>query len=404
MIRGIFNAYRSAFTGLPRPVWMLCAAALVNRAGTMVLPFLSLYFTQELAMSALQAGQLLGIFGLGSMLGSYLGGWLSDRIGSVRVQQLSFLGSGFGFLILGQVTSFWGLGLAIGVTATIADSFRPALLASVTHFSPPEVRNRALALVRLAVNLGMAVGPAVGGLLAVRHYGWLFVGDALTCWAAGILLVVALGCPGDPATGQDRRPDDQPAAILRSPWRDLRFLGFLGLLAVLGIVFFQIWITFPIYMRDFYHFPEPLIGGLMAFNATLIVCFEMVLVKKLEGANPLRVAGIGAALVCLGLAILPLGPGLAVAIFSTMVWTLGEMLVLPMANVITANRADSASLGRYMGAYSLAFGMSFVLAPVIGTTIYDCLAPAALWYGIGLTGGGLLIAFFWLAKSDRAPQ
>ena len=127
MLRVIARAYRSAYTGLPRDLWVLSAILVVNRAGSMVLPFLSLYFTQVRGMPITQAGRLLSLYGMGAIGGSYLGGWLSDRIGATRTQQVSLIGSGFGYLWISTLETFWSIGAAMFVLSIFVEAFRPAV-------------------------------------------------------------------------------------------------------------------------------------------------------------------------------------------------------------------------------------------------------------------------------------
>jgi MFS family permease len=393
-IRSIFHAYRAAFAGLSREVWLLAGALLVNRAGTMVLPFLSLYLTRDLGLTAARAGLIIGCFGLGSMIGSYVGGWLSDRMDPVRVQELSLIASGFGFLAFTRLESFVGLAVGVLVLAPISDAFRPALMAAVALRSPPEIRARAFALIRLAANLGMAVGPAAAGLLAVYGYVWIFVGDALTCWAAAVMLMVAL----DTDVQQVSTDRSQSQSACESPWRDAPFLVFMVLQVVLAMAFFQVWSTVPLYLRSFYGMSEKGIGLLLALNALLIVFFEMLLIRAVENRNRMRTVGFGAFLVCVGLAILPFGPGWWTAVTFMVVLTVGEMLSLPLTNAVVAERAGGSAVGRYMGVYTLSFSTAFVIGPVAGTAVYQNLGPSVLWFGIGALGVALWFAFAALSK------
>jgi MFS family permease len=165
--------------------------------------------------------------------------------------------------------------LAVGVLvlATISDAFRPALMAAVAHRSSPEIRARAFALIRLAANLGMAIGPAIAGILAVYGYVWIFVGDAITCWAAAVMLIASFN---EVVVSES---DDLPVSETpdQSPWRDPPFLVFLLLVAVLAMAFFQVWSTMPLYLRSFYEMSERGIGLLLALNALIIVLTEMLL-------------------------------------------------------------------------------------------------------------------------------
>ncbi|MBD3870882.1 MAG: MFS transporter [Acidobacteria bacterium] len=396
-LRAVIAAYSAAYAGLPREIWLLAGALLVNRAGTMVLPFLSLYLTRDLELTAADAGLVIGCFGLGSMAGSFIGGWLSDRVDPVRVQQVSLIASGFGFLTFTQLESFAALAGGVLVLAAISDAFRPALMAAVAHRSSPEIRARAFALIRLAANLGMAIGPAAAGLLAVYGWVWIFVGDAVTCWAAAAMLLATIRSDA-PVGAADR---GQAKGRDGTPWQDLPFLGFMLLLVVLGMAFFQVWSTAPLYLRSFYGLTERSIGLLLALNALIIVLTEMLLIRAVENLDRMRIVGLGAFLVCGGLAILPFGPGWMTAVGFMVVLTVGEMLSMPITNAVVAERAGAGSVGRYMGVYTLAFSTAFVLGPIVGTAIYQAFGPQTLWYGTGAVGVVLAIAFAALSGPLR---
>ncbi|MFI5143352.1 MAG: MFS transporter, partial [Thermoanaerobaculales bacterium] len=230
----------------------------------------------------------------------------------------------------------------------------------------------------------------------VRHYGWLFAVDAATCWAAAAVLSVTLVRRAPPAAGHPTGP-----ARAASPWRDRPYLMFLLALLVLGVVFFQISGTMTLYFRQAYGFREDTIGVLLALNTVIIVAFEMVLVRALEHRNHLRIAAVGALLVCGGLALLPLGHSLAFAALTILVWTAGEMLSLPMINAVAASRVSGLGAGRYLGAFWLAFSVAFVLAPLLGTAIYQHLGPTVLWVMVGSAGLVLAPAFLALSRVMR---
>jgi MFS family permease len=400
VLKRLAGAYGSAFSGLPRPVWVLALATLVNRSGTMVLPFLGLYLTTKLGFSMLSAGHVLSVYGLGALAGAWLGGFLADRVDPVLVQVASLLATGCGFLILGQLHGKTAIAAAVLALSVVAECFRPAMFTAVARRSAPAVRTRSLALVRLAVNLGMSVGPAVGGVLAVRHYGLLFVVDAVTCWMAAVLLWAAVYR----RSGEREVRPAAPATTPASPWRDRPFLAFLGIMLLMGTVFFQIMSTLPLYYREVYRFPEDTIGILLGLNALVIVGVEMVLVRTLERLDHLVVVGVGCLALGLGFGLMPLGSGMLFAAFTVLVWTVGEMLSVPMANSVAATRAPVGSGGRYLGAYFLAFSGAFVLAPTVGTAVYQSLGPSTLWFGIAGLGAALCLGCLWLAPRFRVAS
>jgi MFS family permease len=396
-LRGIAGVYREAFAGLPREVWLLSLAAFVNRAGTMVVPFFALYLTQERGLPVIEAGRLVGLYGVGSLVGSYLGGLLSDRIGSIRTQHLSLIGGGIGFLAILQPERMPALAAVVFATSAVAEAFRPAAMTAIAHRTPQALQARSFALLRLAHNLGMAIGPAAGGLLATRSYALLFLADALTAWAASLLLALLL--PARRAGAHDARA--AAAGAGRSPWRDAPFLLLSGIVVVWAAAFLQAFSTMPIYLRRVYGMRESAIGPVLGLNALLIVAFEMVLIHWAERRDRVRLMSIGCLLVCGGLGLLPLGSTAGWAIACTVVWTLGEMLTLPLSNAAVAARATPATRGRYMGVYTMAFSSAFIVGPIAGTWVFDRFGPATLWYGIGLLGPPLGAACLALGRPLR---
>jgi len=238
----------------------------------------------------------------------------------------------------------------------------------------------------------------VGGYLALYDYRWLFVADAVSCWAAFLVLTLTLKVSTAGADAKAQATSD------RSPWSDGPFLLLMVLVVVLAAGFFQFLSTLPLYFRQVYGFPEDTIGRLLAFNPLLIVLFGMVLIHWAERRDRLFLVGLGAFLVCAGLALMPLGGSLAYVMFTIAVWTLGEMLALPLINAVVTERAGSGSQGRYMGMYTMAFSAAFVFAPACGMLVYERFGPNALWYGIGAMGPPLWIWAIALNRTFRRSR
>jgi predicted MFS family arabinose efflux permease len=394
LLRAIADAYREAFSGLPRPVWLLALVTFINRSGTMVLPFLILYLTEQRGFSAAAAGRALGAYGLGSLAGVYLGGWLCDRIAPRKVMILSLLGQGIGFLILSGARSRLAiLSLMLGISL-VGEAFRPASASALVRESKPGDQARSFSLNRLAVNLGMMFGPAVGGFLAAAGYAWLFLADGGTCLlASAFLLAVSRG----EILSRRGAPAPPAAAGGRSPWGDRVFLGVLVLMTLLAMVLFQLFGSYPLTLRGQYGFSEAQIGLVFAINTLVISLFEMVLVHRLRRHDALRVAGFGSFLFCAGFAMLPFGSSFAFASATVLVWTVGEMLSLPILSGWVGSRAQQGTLGATMGLFNLSFSIALVLGPPVGTWIYARYGGSVLWAGCGVLGLLLWAGFSWLS-------
>jgi predicted MFS family arabinose efflux permease len=393
-MRRLFEAYRQSFTGLPRAAWVLATVSMVNRSGTMVLPFLILYLTKERDFTAIEAGWVQGVYGAGSLVGAWLGGLLTDRIGSRRIQLTSLVANGVGFLALGAARSHAAIFATAAVVSVFAEAFRPANAAALARASPAHLTSRTFALNRMAVNMGMTLGMALGGVLARVGYWWLFGVDAVTCLVAAALLARSPSASAE-------APGTRPAGGGASPYQDRFFLLALVFIALLAVVFFQLHGTFMLYLHDVYELQEDTIGGLLAINTVLVVLLEVLIVHRLEKKEPLRVVAFGAGFVCLGFALLPFGRTPLWAAASIVVWTAGEIMSFAFLATFVTSRSGPGSHGRYMALYVMAFGLAYVLAPMIGTGVYEHVGHDWVWYGCGAIGVVLFVAFWSMGLARR---
>jgi len=388
-VRRFVYLYKSAYTGLPRQVWELAAVQFINRAGSMVIVYLMLYLTQELHYSVATAGRVVSAYGLGAIFGTLLGGWLTDEIGPMRVQLFSLLGSGLVFFALSFATSIWAITGLVFLLALVAEAFRPANSTATAEVSPPEVRARAYALLRLAINLGFAIGPVIGGILARIDYSLLFWVDGATCLLATAYLFYIYKHDFFIA----KHISDKEKREAKIPWTDGIYLLVLFLLFWSGMIFFQIFNSWPLDLKENYGLFENQIGPLMAINALIIIATEMPLVHWLERFRPIKVIALGAFLIAFGIGLLPLGSSYLWVAFTVVVWTVGEMLCFPLVTAFIANRSNDANRGKYMGMFSFTFSVSMVISPALGAWIYEVYGPRTLWFGIGALGFFMFFGF-----------
>jgi len=386
MLKKIVGIYREAYRGLPRAAWMLAAAAFVNSSGTMVIFFLSLYLTQKLGFSTSFAGQALSLYGLGGVGGAYLGGWLCDKIGANRVQGMSLLLTGGLCVSLGFFQSRPAILILLAAIGLASQALYPANSTAMTLICSPELRPRGFSLQRLANNLGVTIGPVLGGYLALHNYHYLFWVDGLTSIAAAVLIVLFFRRTPIQAPAQEKLQQRQ-----FSPWKDPLFLFILVLTISLGVIFVQLVSTYPLYLRRTYGLAENRIGSVLAVNTLMIVFLEMPLVRWLSRFAPGRVVAWGALFFGASFPLLPLGRSFGFAALCMAVLTVGEMLTLPMLAALISNRAPASSVGRFQGMFSLAFTVAFVIGPLLGTWVYGSLSGEALWVAVGL-----LAVLIWL--------
>lgn len=406
MVDSIFRAYRLAYQGLPREIWILSFALFINRCGMMVLPFMTLYLHEERGFSEGDAAMMLSGFGCGSICGIFVGGWLTDRVGSVRVLISMLFLSVPMYLILPWMQTTPQILIAMFSLAFFSEGLRPANNAAIAEFSSKEQLTQAFGLQRMAVNLGVSFGPAVGGFLAEVNFFWLFIVDAMTTLTCASFVAFLLGwsrksnedeaSPG--ATETDATEAEKPSRWIH----DYVFFIFLGLLIVTSIVFFQFQSTYPLYLSDHYQLSKRHIGLICAVNTFTIVIFEMLLLAQARNWPKLRSIGWGCALACIGFGILPLSQAVWFAVLSMVIITLGEMLWMPIATGWVGQRCTTKNRGAMMGMYAMTYSIASVIAPIAGGKIY-AFNKELLWYGSLGVGVLILGGFFMLARLESDP-
>jgi len=376
----LFTLYRNSFSGLSKDIWLLAFVSLINRSGTMVLPFMTVYLTQELDFSKGRAGVVMGCFGIGSILGTYLGGYLTDRIGYYRIMFWTLFVSGLFFILLSQIREFEWLCAAVFLLSMIGDAFRPANIAAASFYSSAANRTRSFSLLRLAVNLGFTVGPAAGGILAAtKGYVWLFWADGLTCMAAAILLLVFLKEKKEAAHDE---PAPTAANSAKSAYRDKFYLWFIAFTALSAFAFMQLFSTLPVFLKEDFALNTAQIGWLLALNGLLIAIMEMPIVYSLEPKFPaLRLISMGTLLIGLSFWVFNFFPhALPLAVGAMILITFGEILNMPFTNTFAVSRSRPENRGQYMALYGIAYATAHMLAPVVGLKVAEVYGFPMLWH------------------------
>jgi predicted MFS family arabinose efflux permease len=398
MLQRAFQKYINNFRGFSREIWILALITFINRAGTMVLPFLSKYLKEDLHFSYSQVGWIMVSFGLGSMLGSWLGGKLSDKIGFYKIMIFSLLTSGIGFFVLQKITSYYGLLIAIFIIMVIADMFRPAMFVSLGAYAKPENRTRALTLVRLAINLGFAAGPALGGLL-IMHVGYkgLFWVDGATCILAILIFWAKVKEKKKSAYTDKEHPGE---VLTHSVFKDAPFWIFLMICLISGIMFFQLFTTIPLYHKEQFNLSELQTGLLLTFNGVLVFFLEMPLVSYIERnkINKLRAINLGGLLMTISMFLLLVNNWVGILIIMMLFMTFAEMFAFPFSNSFAMSRAPKGHEGRYMAIFTMTYSMAHILSAKTGMTIIDNFGYHANWFFMGTLGLISVLLGLWVYK------
>ncbi len=382
MLSATRRLYKNAYTGLSLHTWYLSVVMLINRSGTMVLPFMTIYCTQALHFSLTQAGFVMGLFGFGAIAGAYIGGRITDKFGFYPQQVAALLLGGIMFIVTGYLRSFTSLCIGTFILSVCNESFRPANATAVVHYSSPDKVTRSFSLNRLAINLGWAVGGASGGFIASVNYNLLFWVDGCTNIVAALLLLKLLPY----VKSGSNHSDTKETTIQQPAYKDKVYLVFIALTILLGYCFFHIFTILPVFYKTQWLLNEQFIGILLALNGVIIVAIEMILVYSLEGTKPLTTfIRTGVLLIGIAYAVLNvLPPGAWTAVFSIIVITLGEIFAMPFMNSFWISRTTQANRGQYAAMYAIAWSIAQIMAPILGSELAADKGYSMVWWMLAI--------------------
>ena len=366
---------------LPREVWVLSIVTLINRAGTMVLPFLVLYLTKSLNLSPQQAGLVLVFYGLGALVTAPLAGKLCDLIGSVRVMKTSLLFSGAalfafpfarGFVAVSAITILW---------AIINEAFRPASMSIISEAVSTDQRKAAFSLNRLAINIGMSIGPVVGGFLAEASFLSLFIVDGVTSIIAGIVLAFTRWPASHEEASIEMKSQNDSGATAKplSVLADRRLFWFLAMMIPIEITFFQTQGAMPLFVVRDLQFSESLYGLLLTINTLLIILIEVPLNMAMAHWSHKHALALGALLTGAGFGALALASNVWTIAVTVFIWTFGEMIIFPSSSAFVADIAPAERRGVYSGLYVMSFSVAFLIGPWIGIAVLERFGATVLW-------------------------
>lgn len=361
----------------------------------MVLPFMTIYCTQALHFSIVQAGIIMGLFGFGSITGAFIGGKITDKYGFYDVQVGSLISAGFLFVFLGYQTNFYAICGSVYILSLCNDAFRPANSTAIAAYSTAENKTRSYSLNRLAVNLGWSFGGALGGFLAAHNYHLLFWVDGCTNLMSGLLLLKIM-----PRSNYKTTTNTIHSDAKSSPYRDSVYVIFILLTILFATCFFQTFTIQPVFYKTKWHINEEVIGGLMALNGFLVAFVEMILISNLEGKrHPLRYICLGIILTGISLTFMNLlPPAIWVATLVIIVISFGEMYAMPFMNSFWIVRTNDYNRGQYAALYTMSWSTAQILAPIIGAQVIAIWGFTTLWWAMACVCLISAIGFFFLYK------
>jgi MFS family permease len=393
------NRLQSLASRYPKQFWLMFCGMFVSTIGaSMIWPFLMLYVSEKLQVPLMVAGGLSTLNATMSVLSSFVGGPITDQVGRKGVMAVSLIANGLAYAVMGQANSLPAFAILMSITGVVNPLYRVGGDAMMADLIPPAKRPDAYALLRLSNNVGVAIGPAVGGVLVTASYSIAFYCAAVGMVTYG-LLIVLFARETLPAEAAHTRMD--ALGGYGKIARDRRFMPFVGALTLTQMCASLMWILMAVYAKKNYRVPESQYGLVPMTNALMVVFFQVAVTQITKRHPPLKMLTVGALFYTVGVGSVALARGLGGFWTSMVVMTIGELILMPTSSTYAANLAPADMRGRYMSVYGLTWPAASGIAPVMGGLLNDTFGPVTIWYG-GFVAG--MLSTIWFAALHRRPR
>ncbi len=375
-------------------------AVMIDRlGGTILFPFFTLYVTRRFQIGMTEAGILLGFFSVAGLLGSIVGGALTDRMGRRSIIIFGLVSSALGSVVMGlldNLSAFYILAIAVGFLGNIAS---PAHQAMVADMLPDEQRSEGFGILRVAANLAWVVGPTIGGLLAARSYLLLFIADAIGSTITA-LIVYRLIPETQPTPAARNSADSESLLATLAGYgvvaRDKLYIGYLVVSMLMLVVYQQMYNTLGVYLRDVHGVPDRGYGLLLSLDAFTVVLLQFWVTRRVKGRPAMLMMALGTFLYLVGFSLFGFVASYALFVVAILFITFGEMIVMPVGAALAARFAPAALRGRYMAFQDLAHAIPSTIGPAAAGLILDNYNPNWVWYAAGIISALAVAGFLWL--------
>ncbi len=398
------NRAREVYLEYPRQFWIVVGSSFIDQiGGALLFPFFSLYITSKFGVGLTEVGILFLIFSVTGMLGSILGGALTDHLGRKRMIIMGLVVSGLTSLCMGLIDSLMLFYVMGGISGLFADAAGPARQAMLADLLPEKKRTDGFGIMRVVMNLAITIGPAIGGLLAAASYLLLFSIDTVT----SLITAVIVGRSIEETRPENPDSNASPGSLRESlqgyarVLRNSPFMFFLIFSLISTLVYTQMYSSLSVYLRDFHLVPERGFGLIMSMNAGMVVLFQFPVSRAIKRIPPLLVMTAGTMLYAIGFGMYGFVGSYALFLLAMVVITIGEMLVAPTGQALVAKFSPENMRGRYMAVMGFSWMIPSAVGPLGAGLIMDNLNPHLVWYLGAVLGCGAAAGFLWMSQNTQ---
>ena len=399
----MLTRFRTTYRSFPQTFWVVVGASFIDGVGgTLIFPFFALYITEKFNVGMTQAGILLGLFSACGLIGSIIGGGLTDKFGRRGMVLFGLVFSSLSSVSMGLVNElsiFYILAIVVGLLSNIAG---PAHQAMVADILPEDKRAEGFGILRVAGNLAWIIGPMIGGFVAAYSYLALFVTDAVT--SSITAFIVYLKVPETKPAENEEEAGESLAVTFAGYWKVVKDRGYIAFLLVsmlMLVVYQQMYNTLSVYLRNVHGIPEQGYGFMLSLDAAVVVLLQFWVTRKVKPYSPMLMMALGTAFYLVGFTMYGFVTTYMLFIVAILLITIGEMIVVPVGQVLAAKFAPEDMRGRYMAFFGLSWAIPSTIGPWAAGLIMDNYNPDWVWYACGIISSVAIMGFLVLEASTR---
>jgi len=394
----------SIYREYPKQFWVIVGSNFIDHVGgALIFPFFALYITSKFQVGMTEVGLLFALFSITDMIGNMIGGALTDFLGrktmiimGLIISALTSLGMG----LVNQLEWFYVMGAVSGLFATAAGPAHEAMLIDIL---PEKKRSEGFGVMRVAMNLSVAIGPAIGGFIASRSFLVLFIADTVTSLITALIVYLVV---------EESKPEEKESKIKKGfkdtfigygdVLKDRKFMLFVVISTIATLVYSQMYSTLSVFLRDVHGVPASGYGWLMTLNAGMVVLFQFMITRRISKHQPMVIMALGSLLYVIGFGMYGFVDVYLMFMVAMVIITIGEMVIIPVARAYVGNAAPEDMRGRYSGVMGFSWMIPWMIGPLLAGLIMDYGDPNWVWYGSAILGMIAALGFLWLRKShDR---
>jgi MFS family permease len=404
----MLNSLKKTYAEFPPLFWIIVVTLFIDSLGsTLLFPFFALYITQKFGVGMTEAGILLGMSSLFGLVGSVIGGALTDKFGRRQLILFGLAFSALSSLLFGFASDVRILYLLVVIVGLLSRVSMPAHDAMMADILPEEKRQEAFGIMRVVFNYAWIFGTALGGLIAARSFLALFVADAVLSISVAIILYRFLP-ETKPTSHVEAKKSESfltTVAGYRIVFRDLAYMGFTLAGMIVLVVYQQQYGALAVYLRDVHNISSKSYGVMLSITGLEVVLFQIWISRTIRKYPPFLMMTLGALFFMIGFAMIGFVRGFEFFLLAVIIATVGEMILFPTNKALAANFSPAEMRGRYMAVYDLGWTIPATFGPAAAGLILDNYDPNLLWYIGGILCAVAAIGFYalhlWLGRQGR---